>query len=76
MNLIINMQNVNMLDEKVCEKHKKLTKSLRNCTMIKLYNCAVHGKIPKKAGKYSETANRWPPYFRHKLLLANIFGQS
>ena len=33
------MQNLNMLDEKVCEKLKKLAKSLRNCT-----NCTKRWK--------------------------------
>ena len=59
-----------MLDEKVCEKIKKMSKILKKTVQtvqndektVQLYNCAVHGKIPKKAGKYSETANRWSPY--------------
>ena len=42
MNLKINMQNVNMLDEKVCEK-KKMSKILNKLykMMKKLYNCTT-----------------------------------
>ena len=55
MNLVVNIQNVNMLDEKVCKKIKnKMSKILKK--LYKLYNCTTALYMEKFSKMLESTA--------------------